>query len=132
MLSLMLNRGSRRQTLRRLGMALLLAFLAAIYATNTSQAAPRAQVDPCNGSGLATIIDPADGAAVQVRMGAGLPPTNIQNDPTSIQRIDLGGGVIVYGYCINSDNARPTNITLCFVGDPGDVRLSYLIWKVPG
>ena len=70
---------------------LLLALLAVIFTTGTSQAAPAQAPQACNGQGQATIIDPT-GGAVQVRMYGGTNPANSENYPTSIQRIVLSGG----------------------------------------
>ena len=110
---------------------MLLAFLAAVYATNTSQAAPWAQaVDPCNGSGLATIIDPADGGGPGAH--GRRPPANKHPKRSHFHPAHrLGWRLVIYGYCIDSTEARLTGITVCFVGEISDVRLSYLIAKYP-
>ncbi len=127
MSSHLLSRVSRQQVLWRSGAAMLLALLAVVFTAGTTHAAPPAQT--CVQPGLSTIIDPA-GGAIQVRMYT-TDPAAVEQDPTSIQQIDLGGGQIVYGYCIDSTEARQTNVTVCFLGDITDVRLAYLIAKYP-
>jgi hypothetical protein len=115
----------------RIAAALLLALLAALYTTRTSQAAPAEQaVEPCLEPGLATIIDPV-GGAVQVRMYSGANPNNVENYPTSIERIELEGGTVVYGYCVDSTEARLSGITVCLLAPINDIRLTYLIAKYP-
>ena len=128
MSSHVLSRGSRQQVLWRV--AMLLALLAVIFTTGTSQAAPPAQVNPCNQPGVATIIDPA-GGTVQVRMYSGTNPANSENYDTSIQKIVLSGGQVVYGYCIDSIEARLTGITVCLLSEISNARLAYLIAKYP-
>ena len=100
-----LSSGWRQQVVSRVGAALLLALLTAIF-TRTSHAAPLGQpIEPCNQPGLATIIDP-EGGAIQVRMYNDATPYNVVNYPTSVQRIELAGGQVVYGFCIDSNQAR--------------------------
>ena len=131
MSSNVLGRGSRRRTLGHLsGVILVLGLLAAVFSTGTSQAAQPAQAQTCTDPGIATIIDPV-GGAVQVRMYGGPDPANAKNYPTGIQRIELGGGQVLYGYCIDSIEARITGLPVCLLSDIGDVRLNYLIAKYP-
>jgi hypothetical protein len=131
MSSHMLIRGVRQQTLWRIGAAVLLALLATIFTTRTSQAAPLAQaVEPCIQPGLATIIDP-EGGAVQVRMYKGGSLATLENIPTSIQRIELSGNREVLGYCIDSNEQRLSNVTVCLLSPLSNIRVSYLIGKYP-
>lgn len=129
MSSHLLNRSPRQQVLWRTGAAMLLALLAAIFSAGTSHAAPPEQVNPCNQPGIATIIDPA-GGAIQVNMLT--PGSNVPiNDPTSIQKIVLTGGQTIYGYCVDSNEARQNNVQVCLVSEITNVRLAYLIAKYP-
>ncbi len=131
MLSHVLSRESIRQVLWRVGAAMLLALLAAVFTTRTSQAAPLAQaIEPCIQPGSATIIDPV-GGAIQVRMFDGPTSSILENYPTSIQRIELVGGQVVYGFCIASTEARLTGVTVCLLSEISNVRLAYLIAKYP-
>ena len=125
----MLGRGPRQQVFWRIGAGVLLALLAVIFSTGTSQAAPPAQVNPCNQPGFATIIDPV-GGAVQVRMYDTNPAT-ATTSPASIQRIVLAGGQVIDGYCIDSTTARLSGVTVCLLGEISNVRLAYLIAKYP-
>ena len=126
-----LGRGSRWRTLGLVGIAvLMLGLLAAVFSTGTSQAAQPAQVQTCTDPGITTIVDPV-GGAVQVRMYGGTNPANAKNYPTAIQRIELSGGQVLYGYCIDSIEARVTGVPVCLLSDIGDVQLNYLIAKYP-
>ena len=109
---------------------MLLGLIAALFSTGTSQAAQPAQAGTCTQAGVATIIDPT-GGAVQVRMYPGSNPANVEDIPTSIQRIELNGGQIVYGYCIDSLEARLTGVPVCLLSEISNVRLAYLIAKYP-
>ena len=125
------GRGSRRRTLGHVGVAILgLGLLAAVFSSSTSQAAQPAQAQTCTDPGIATIIDPA-GGAVQVRMYGGTNPANSEDYPTSIQRIELSTGQVLYGYCIDSIEARITGLPVCLLSPIGDVQLNYLIAKYP-
>ncbi len=130
MSSHLLSRLPKQHVLWRTGTAMLLALLAAIFTAGTTHAAPPAQVNPCNQPGLSTIIDPANGAAIQVNMYT-TNPAVVETDPTSIQKIDLGGGQILYGYCVDSSEARQSGVQVCLVGEISNVRLAYLIAKYP-
>ncbi len=131
MLSNIYSRGSGQRTLWRVGtLIMLLGLIAALFSTGTSQAAPPAQAGTCTQAGVATIIDPT-GGAVQVRMYPGSNPANVEDIPTSIQRIELNGGQVVYGYCIDSVEARLTDVPVCLLSEISNVRLAYLIAKYP-
>ncbi len=131
MLSNFWSRGSRQRTLWRVGaLILLLGLVAALFNAGTSQAAPPAQAAACDQAGTATIIDPV-GGAVQVRMYTGSNTATLENYPTAIQRIALNGGPVVYGYCIDSVEARLTNVPVCLLSEISNVRLAYLIAKYP-
>jgi hypothetical protein len=127
MSSHLLSRVSRQRVLWRTGAAMLLAVLAAVFNAGTTHAAPPAQT--CVQPGLSTIIDPA-GGAIQVRMYT-TDPAAVEQDPTSIQQIDLGGGQILYGYCIDSTEARQTNVTVCLLSEVSNLQVSYLVAKYP-
>jgi hypothetical protein len=64
-------------------------------------------------------------------MYSGATPINVENYPTSIERIELDGGTVVYGYCVDSTEARRSGITVCLLAPIDDIRLSYLIAKYP-
>lgn len=131
MLSNIFSRGSGQRTFWRVGtLIMLLGLVAALFSTGTSQAAQPAQTGACDQPGNATIIDPT-GGAVQVRMYFGSNTGTLENFPTSIQRIALNSGQVVYGYCVDSLEARLTGVTVCLLAPISDVRLSYLIAKYP-
>lgn len=131
MLSNLLSRGSGQRTLWRVGtLVMLLGLIAALFSTGTLQAAQPAQTGTCTQAGVATNIDPV-GGAVQVRMYQGTNTATLENFPTSIQKIVLNNGQIVYGYCIDSFEPRLTNVPVCLLAEISDVRLAYLIAKYP-
>ena len=130
MSSHLLSRLPKQHVLWRTGTAMLVALLAAIFTAGTTHAAPPAQVNPCNQPGISTIIDPTNGAAIQVNMYT-TNPAVVENDPTSIQKIDLGGGQILYGYCVDSSEARQSGVQVCLLGEISNVQLAYLIAKYP-
>ena len=127
MSSHLLSRVSKQQVLWRTGAAMLLALLAAVFSTGTTHAAPPAQT--CVQPGTSTIIDPV-GGAIQVNMYFS-DPTAIETDPTSIQQIDLVGGGTILGYCIDSTEARLTNVIVCLQNPINNQQVAYLVAKYP-
>ena len=124
MSSHLLSRVPKQQVLWRTGAAMLLALLAAIFSAGTSHAAPPEQVNPCNQPGVSTIINAAGPeGAIQVRMYTSNPAV-VETDPTSIQKIDRGGGDIIYGYCIDSTEARSSGVQVCLLSPISNVRLA--------
>lgn len=131
MLSNGFSRGSRQRAFWHIGIiVMLLGLISALFSTGILQAAQPAPAATCAQAGIAKIIDPA-GGAVQVRMYTSSNPANIENHPTSIQRIDLNGGQVVYGYCIDSIEARLSGVPVCLLSEISNVRVAYLIAKYP-